>query len=100
MRLEGNQIYLRPITEGDTGNIVRWRNLESVSRYFLRQEEMMPEIHQKWLKEQVFTGKTKQFIICEKNSDKPLGSTYLKNIDYENKNAEYGIYLGEEEFKG
>ena len=29
LRIEGQQIYLRPITREDTPNIVRWRNSET-----------------------------------------------------------------------
>jgi diamine N-acetyltransferase len=48
----------------------------------------------------VDTGKVKQFIICVKNEKKPIGSVYLRDISQLNRSAEFGIFIGEEEYLG
>lgn len=91
-----DNITLRPVTNEDTENIVRWRNEEHVRRNFLYQELFTPGTHLKWLKDKVETGKVIQFIISvDKKTD--IGSVYLRDIDYEKKEAEYGIFIGERE---
>ena len=41
-----------------------------------------------------------RFIICEKNNDRPVGSVYFRDIDHDNKKAEYGIFIGEADAAG
>jgi RimJ/RimL family protein N-acetyltransferase len=40
------------------------------------------------------------FTIFEKSSDRPIGFTYLDNIDHRNRTATYGIVIGEEDCRG
>lgn len=96
--IKGKDISLRPITESDTDLIVRWRNKDSVKKNFLYRSEFTAESHRKWLQEKVFAGDVIQFII-EVPSDghhTPVGSVYLRDIDYENSSAEFGIFIGED----
>ena len=53
-----------------------------------------------WLKNKVYTGKVAQFIIYVRETDRPVGSVYMQNIDPVHKNAEYGIFIGETEALG
>lgn len=96
MILERNNIELRSITIEDTDLIIKWRNKESVKKHFLYQQPFTREGHIKWLNEMVFSGKTEQFIIIDKAEDKSIGSVFLRDIDYDNKKAEYGIFIGED----
>ena len=52
------------------------------------------------MRTQVGTGRAVQFIICEKETGRPLGSVYFRDIDRDNKKAEYGIFIGEEDAAG
>lgn len=97
--LKSQNLQLRPITESDTDMIVLWRNKEDVRKNFLYREVFTSKIHQTWLKEKVFTGKVVQFIIeiPSINGDFiPIGSVYLRDIDYDNSSAEFGIFIGDE----
>ena len=38
-----------------------------------------------------------QFIICEKGTDRPVGSVYFRDISREHRRAEYGIFIGEDD---
>lgn len=94
LRIQGKQIYLRPITIEDTDIVVRWRNDPRVVQNFIYRKPISKEEHLNWYHNKVSVGKVLQFIICDKTTDKPLGSGYLQNIE-EDKKAEYGIFLGE-----
>lgn len=98
----GEQVYLRPITasEEDTANIIRWRNSDAVRPYFIYQKPFTPEGHQQWLEQEIFSGKGFQFIVCNREDDRPVGCTYLRDYDAHNRKAEYGMFLGEPMEKG
>lgn len=99
-RIEGRQIYLRPITMEDTELIVKWRNEDRVRRNFIYQALFTKEGHERWMRTKVASGEVVQFIICEKESDRPVGSVYFRDIDALNKKAEYGIFIGEADCAG
>lgn len=99
-RITGDRIYLRPITEADTPLIIRWRNSEGVRPFFIYQKPFTEEGHKQWLKTMIESGNGYQFIICSKADDTPIGSTYLRDYDKECKKAEYGMFIGEPDWKG
>ena len=88
-----SNVKLIPIAESDTANIIRWRNSELVKQNLFSSDEVTVEIHQHWLSEYVMTGKCCQFIIHVEHN--PVGTVFLKNIDYDNSKAEFGIFIGE-----
>ena len=96
--LKENNLVLRPITESDTSLIVFWRNKESVKKNFLYRGDFTEETHRKWLEEKVKTGEVIQYIIEYKKQD--VGSVYLRDIDYDNSSAEFGIFIGEDSARG
>ncbi len=100
MIIEGSKVNLRAITDEDTDLIVRWRNNDRVFNNFVFSEELTPQMHREWLEEKVKTGLVEQFIIIEKQTSKPIGSVYFRDIDTKNKTAEYGIFIGEDEAIG
>ena len=61
--INGEKLTLRPITDADTDDIVRWRNDPEVWRYFLFREPFTPAMHRAWLQNKVMTGKVIQYII-------------------------------------
>ena len=93
--INGEKLSLRPITDADTDDIVRWRNDPEVWKYFLFREPFTPEMHRAWLRDKVETGKVIQYIIVEHESGKSVGSVYFRDIDEKNESAEYGIFIGE-----
>lgn len=93
-----HEVAIRPITYDDTANIIRWRNSDSVRKRFIYQGLFTKESHENWMKTMVETGKVVQFIISCDGED--VGSVYLRDVDYEKKEAEYGIFIGEESARG
>lgn len=92
------KISIRPITYDDTDLIVKWRNTKSVMARFIFQEKFTREIHENWMRTKVETGKVEQFII--ELDGVPIGSEYLRDVDYDKKEAEFGIFIGEETNRG
>ena len=98
--LEGESVRLRAITEHDTNNIVRWRNNPQVAKNFIYRAPFTYEGHMHWLKTKVKTGNVIQYIIEQKHLGHDVGSVYLRDIDYINNSAEYGIFIGEDTARG
>lgn len=98
--MTGQKIVLRKITREDTDNIVKWRNNERVREHFIYREIFTPQGHEKWMDTMVATGKVEQFIICEKADMRPVGSVFFRDIDRVKKEAEYGIFIGEDDAVG
>ncbi|WMC91642.1 UDP-4-amino-4,6-dideoxy-N-acetyl-beta-L-altrosamine N-acetyltransferase [Kineothrix sp. MB12-C1] len=96
----GQHTLLRPMTYEDTELIIKWRNNEQVRKNFIYRETFTPEGHERWIKSMIETGKAVQFILCIKNSMRPIGSVYFRDIDKDKKEAEYGIFIGEDDASG
>lgn len=98
--IQGEKIFLRLMTGEDTEQIVQWRNKERVKSRFIYQEKFTREGHENWIKTMVETGKVVQFIICERETKKPVGSVYFRDICETHHKAEYGIFIGEDDAVG
>ncbi len=98
--VDSDRLIFRPITSDDTDMILNWRNSESVKHNFLYRKDITREEHRKWLKEKVESGEVVQFIIIEKNSNRAIGSVYIKDLDNIAKTGEYGIFIGEAYARG
>ena len=88
--LRGKRIDLRPITMDDTESIINWRNQDNVKRYFIDRRLFTKESHEKWMHEMIECQEAYQFIIIEKESQKSVGSVYLREVDLLHKKAEFG----------
>ena len=96
-KFKSMQIYLRPITEADGPNIVRWRNNPSVLRHCLDKTHITEESNRAFYKANIETGKYKQFIVeCVESYSGvctyPIATVYLKDMDYGNKRCELCIF--------
>ena len=100
LKIDLGPVYLRPITLEDTENIVKWRNTDRVRKNFIYQKPFTKEGHLAWMRDKVAAGEVVQFILCETEGDRPVGSVYFRDIASGNKKAEYGIFIGEEDAAG
>ena len=99
-RDEAAGIYLRLMGYEDTDRIVSWRNSDAVRKNFIYQELFTRQSHENWIRTRVETGDVVQMMICELETDKPIGSVYIRDIDRKHKKAEYGIFIGEPSARG
>lgn len=100
LKIVGENVYLRPITIEDTDFVLEWRNSKKVVDNFIYRKEITREEHIKWIENKVNKGLVHQFIVCELDSDTPVGVVYLQNFEEENRKAESGIFLGDIYGKG
>lgn len=91
------RIYLRPITEADAHFIVKWRNSEKVKSHCMIKTPITEESHLRFYKENILTGKYKQFMVERVEEEQglasyPIATVYLKDIDNENKRCELCVF--------
>ena len=98
--ITGEKIDLRNITNDDTPLIIKWRNNQRVSENFIYREKLTVSEHEKWIRTKINTGEVIQFIICEKLKKRPVGTVYLRFYKDDKKEAEYGIFIGEDDAIG
>lgn len=102
--IENENIFLRKMEYSDTENIVKWRNSDFVRNNFIYQALFTRESHENWIHTMVETGKVDQLIICLKDDSEgegiPVGSVYIRDIDWNHNKAEYGIFIGEASARG
>ncbi len=92
------QVTIRPVTEADTDRIIAWRNAPSVMAHFIYRTPLTRKAHLNWLHNRVETGEVAQFVIYD--GETAVGSVYLRDIDRNNQKCEYGIFIGDEDYRG
>lgn len=91
-------VSIRPITLDDTKNIVKWRNSDFVLINFIDQTLISEESHINYFNKYVKTGIVHQFIIKVDGND--IGSTFLRDVNLEDRSAEFGIFIGNANYLG
>lgn len=91
------RIFIRPITEKDAANIVKWRNSEEVHKHCMSKAPITLESHMQYYREKVLTGKNLQFIVERVEEEQglaayPIATIYLKDVDYENHCCELCVF--------
>lgn len=97
--LKGEKIYLKSIEKKDLELIINWRNKDFIKKYFIFRKPFTMESQIDWYNNVIKKNKAYQFIIYLKKEDKPIGSVFLKDIDFKNKKGEFGIFIGEQEYQ-
>ena len=91
-------VELRKISLEDSENLVKWRNNPRVRVNLFSQDELTVDQHINYYHKYVVTGLVCQFVIVADGVD--CGTSFLKNIDNVSKKAEFGIFIGEDSFRG
>ena len=100
--LVGSDVSLGPLRRDWIPHYQRWLNdfelIKLVDRRFRPQSE---EKITAWYERHV-SGATDAlvFTIIENQSNRPIGNIALQDLDYRNRTAELGIYIGDSEFRG
>lgn len=95
------RFFLRPISESDGANIIKWRNSDKVRSHCMTKAPITEESNRKFYKEYIETGKYKQFIVERVEEETglvsyPIASVYLKDLDYENQRCELCIFTSDD----
>lgn len=93
--LEGDRIYIRLMEEKDIPYKVKWINNPDF-RYTLNFDYPISEIGtKKWLHKVAGDSTRKDFTVCLKENDKPIGYGGFINIDFKNSKAESYMGIGD-----
>jgi RimJ/RimL family protein N-acetyltransferase len=99
--LVGERIYLRPEEPGDAEQMAR-HAAEEPESFFDRRFPSSQIAHEKSIRED--SEKTPpeniHFAVCLKENDLYIGTVSLLGIDYVNRTAESGSWLGDAEYRG
>lgn len=95
--IDGERLYLRPLEESDLERCLCWIN-DSETLQFLGRRHPMGRIQEKeWLAGQYNSDKHVNLAIVLKDGDRHIGNCGLESIDYVNRNASFGILIGEKD---
>ncbi|MED1822663.1 MULTISPECIES: UDP-4-amino-4,6-dideoxy-N-acetyl-beta-L-altrosamine N-acetyltransferase [Brevibacillus] len=85
---------LRKVTESDLATILRWRNSERIRTQMIHQNIISWEEHVKWFK-RISVAKDSQYLVFLIDN-LPIGMVNFTEISLENKECQWGFYIGEE----
>lgn len=85
---------LRPLTNADARQLLDWRNSDHVRKFMVHQDPIEWEGHQKWVAKVVSMPDDYRYYIYEVDGT-PTGMIGFYGFD-ENRNAEWGLYIGDE----
>jgi UDP-4-amino-4,6-dideoxy-N-acetyl-beta-L-altrosamine N-acetyltransferase len=92
--ISGFGIHLKRIEECDLELIRFWRNSDYVKQYMAFRDYISPEMQLAWFK-RIDNKYNHYFLIIVENT--PVGLANIKDIDYEEKRGENGIFLSSPE---
>ena len=79
--------------------LLRWRNSEAVRGQMLRQSVVSDEEHMAWYRKVVSAGSSYRVQVAFADEE-PFGVIYLTDIESGSSTASWGMYIGEERFRG
>lgn len=95
LRIESERLYLRPLTLEDTDTVLAIRNSDYVRSHFFYRSIITKEEHENFFRTKCENGEVIYFLICEKETDRVLGGTYMQKYNSIEKSLESGIFLDE-----
>ena len=95
----GKKTRLRAIERGDILRFVKWLNDPEVRRYLAMYMPLSQAEEEKWFERQLEDQNSKVFAI-ETEEGVHIGNVGLHNIDWKNRKAILGIFIGEKEYWG
>ena len=93
--LKGNLVALRAIEKTDLTQLLQWRNIPELRRFFREYRELNSDNQLLWFEKYVMNDpNTIMFAIVELATEKLIGACGLCYIDWVNRNADFSIYIG------
>lgn len=98
--LFGERLYLRLMEESDIPNKVKWINDPEVRRTLNFNYPVSEIATKQWLNKVALDSSRRDFIVCLKENDTPMGYAGLLSIDVKNSKAESYMGIGEKDYWG
>lgn len=100
LNFEGELVALGPLRRDLMPTYHRWHNLVETSRTFGLRQPFTFEQEEARITELSTSEKMVMFTIYERSSWSPIGTTYLTDISYKQRRAEFGLMIGEPSQRG
>jgi RimJ/RimL family protein N-acetyltransferase len=97
MFIQGEKVSLKLIQQEDIELIRNWRNSKDVSQHFIVREYISKAQQKKWFEKKSTSGKDYYFLIVVDNE--PIGLIFTKNIDWDRREAETGIFIAKKDYR-
>ena len=97
MIIKGNKVSLKLIEKEDIELIRNWRNSKDVNQFFQFRGYISKAQQKKWFKKVSTSGRDYFFLIIV--DGEPIGLTEIKNIDWDRREGETGIFIAKDEYK-
>lgn len=94
------QLNYRIMNLNDTDTVVNLRNANHVRDNYIYQKPITKEEHIHYYHTKIETGHIIQYVMMTPVNNKVIGCVFLKNIDFDIKTAEYGVFIGDIEELG
>ena len=99
--IKGNKVYLSSIERASLETLRNWRNNEDLRSYFREYREISCDMQNMWYEKRVLNNDHQiDFEIRKLSDQKLIGHCSLNYINWINRTAEFGIYVGDENEKG
>ncbi len=98
--LIGERIYLRPLDVDDLDRCLRWINDPEILSTLGRREPMGRAAEKEWLEGQYKSDRHMNLAIVVADGDRHIGNCGFNAIDYVNRNAIFGILIGDKDAWG
>ncbi len=98
--IEGERVGLGPLRRDLLPVLARWNNDFRISRTTAGMPPLSLEQVTTLYERAVADEGTATFMIYDRASGRPIGTTYLEGIDLRNRTAEYGIAICEADYRG
>ena len=99
--VRGKKVYLSSLERENLEQLRQWRNLPELRKYFREYREITKENQSKWYENRVLNNNEQvDFEIRDNETDKLIGHCGLYYIEWLHSYAEFGIYIGDDDFRG
>ena len=101
-KLVGDRIYLAPkgASDEEVEKFTEWMNDFQVTDYIGSSARMMTLNEEKeWLENVNKNNKNRNFNIIELNKDKLIGTISLENLNWTDRSATLGIFIGDKDYR-
>ena len=97
MIIKGKRVFLKLIEKEDIELILNWCNSKDITQFFIFPEYISKEKQKKWFEKVLTSGRDYFFLIVV--DSEPIGLTEIKNIDWNRREGETGIFIAKDEYK-
>jgi len=97
-KISGERLYLSPVNLDDIEKYAEWLNDLEISLYLTGTSEVYTNDKEREILENLLKSDTDILFAIINNDDELIGNLGLHQIDYKNRKATFGIFIGEKDY--